>query len=223
MLDLYVQLKRVKLDSGNTLLVFQKLSNALPALWYIWVKFLFFFASSCSTDALFLIFSNSLSLWLACPSVLTNIRDLPSWFRDLMIGHFCPIVGQNASYVKTWADIQGVRMSGHAGCPHRKIKLNKINLLLICPFLFFENLKATPKFKTTKVAPSLRSGIFGVKVRVSDREAAWPLRQKFPFTLVSGGWFHEVRPTTCKSYFLKFMTITITSIIILAISSVSFI
>ena len=52
-------------------------------------------------------------------------------------------------------------MSGHAGCPHRKIKLNKINLLLICPFLFFENLKATPKFKTTKVAPPFGRAFLG--------------------------------------------------------------
>ena len=62
MLDLYVQLKRVKLDSGNTLLVFQKLSNALPALWIhlgevsVLLRFLMLYRR------LIFDFSNSLSL-----------------------------------------------------------------------------------------------------------------------------------------------------------------
>ena len=142
---------------------------------YVWVKLLFFFASSCSLEAFL-----SISCISFCLSFLFDVLRLRSYLslRVFLIGHFCPIIGLVVSHVQTHADTSCVLTCGHQLCPIRKNNSIKISNLLFSPILFYENQQTTPKFK---VAPSLRSGILRSGFAIGDRVSGLTLTIKMPF------------------------------------------
>ena len=113
---------------------------------YVWVKLLFFFASSCSLDALLSISCISSALALLDVLKLRSSLSSVSFFDRTFLSHHRTL------------DVLCPATCGHQLCSRadtscvlsEKINLIKINYLLFISILFYENQQTTLKFK---VAP----------------------------------------------------------------------